>query len=116
MLQYAQDWDDTLPAANRWADLSSKYTAPGIDAKLYHCPEATSRFSYAFNSGLGEQRLPDAEVSAHTVLLFEANVPIKNAFGGRELLVHPPRHDTKDVFSFADGHVKLHKPSEVDLH
>jgi hypothetical protein len=42
-LQYAQDWDDKLPAADHWADCVQPFINKTESAKLFRCPEASHR-------------------------------------------------------------------------
>lgn len=116
VLQYAQDWDDKLPAADHWADFARPLIIKrDKTSRPFNCPEANSPFSYAFSSSLSGVTCPDGARGAQTVMLFEADAKVVNANGGGELLARPGRHFDMDVFAYSDGHVKAYKPGSVDL-
>src|SRR5438132_10837374 len=49
LLQYTQDWDDTLPPANHWADAAALHLRRADVSRVFHCPAAHSPYSYVFN-------------------------------------------------------------------
>jgi prepilin-type processing-associated H-X9-DG protein len=113
MLLYALDWDEHLPSAARWGDSITKYLARDYNAtnghgitSLFHCRDAASPYSYAFNRRLDHLALEQIEAPSNTVLLFEADVSTINAAGDRSLLPLRPRHSGALNIGFADGHVK----------
>jgi prepilin-type processing-associated H-X9-DG protein len=101
---YAQDWDQKLPPATRWATLAEPYIR---NSAIYHCPSAESPYSYASNRALSGISLNDVYDDAATVVhLFESNAVLLNAHGGQEALADDTRHYGGLNFGFLDGHVK----------
>jgi len=110
--QYAQDWDECLPSAQQWASLSNVHVGSGAqigrtsEAVVWHCPDAVSPYSYAFNSALSGLSYKVLTEPAQTLTIFEANATIWNAAGGKAQVVQESRHPVGPIYGFADGHVK----------
>ncbi|HUT73747.1 MAG TPA: DUF4190 domain-containing protein [Armatimonadota bacterium] len=103
-LMYARDHDDKLPPAETWSDSLMPYVR---DASTFVCPEAPNlRSGYAYNRDLSNLTLGDIGDPPRTVLIFESSLGWNGA-GGAEALLSPPRHDGRNVVSFADGSVRL---------
>lgn len=113
LLQYSQDWDESLPPAQQWATLSGRYGHPSSEAFVWHCPDADSPYSYAFNTALGHLSLSKLDLPAQTVCLFEADANLWNAVGGPQQLAKEQRHPWGPHYGFADGHVSGYRASEL---
>src|SRR5258708_6520249 len=61
LLQYSQDWDETLPPANHWADAAALHISSSDMPEVFHCPSARSPYSYVFNVHLDKLRLEAIE-------------------------------------------------------
>ena len=104
MLQYAQDWDETLPPSSQWATAIEKQIPK---AEVWHCPAATLPYSYACSKEAGNLALSNVYAPATTVLLFEMDATIKNASGGPQDIVKSRRHFSDgNNYGLMDGHVK----------
>ena len=95
---------DKYPPAGTWCDAIQANVG---NAKVFQCPSASapSRSHYAFNRKL--DGLPASKITnpAYTVVIFESDAGW-NATGGREQMVRRPRHATRWLVGFADGHVE----------
>lgn len=103
MRMYLRDWDDRLPAADRWSDgLSSYVKEPGT----WYCPQRAPRtFSYAFNRRLGGRGMHDERIWG-CALLFESSIARRNAADEGQSILSPGLHDAGNYFLFADGRVE----------
>ena len=107
MFLYANDYDDTLPTADKWCDLLTSHV--NVDPVLFRCASTTEgSFSYAFNENLAGRSMKD--VPPNVVMLFEADAG-PNAVGGPEMLVSD-RHEGCNIV-FMDGHVEFIKESGI---
>lgn len=113
LLQYSNDWDDHLPPAPQWATLSSVRGHQSSDATVWHCPETSSAYSYAFNSALGSLSYSKLEAPSETVCLFEADMTVWNAVGRVQQLAKDERHPWGLHYGFADGHVNHNRASRL---
>lgn len=113
LLHYSQDWDENLPPAQQWATLSSAYGHQSPKAAVWHCPDASSPYSYAFNTALSGLSYNKMDAPALTVCLFEADASLWNAVGGRQQLEKAPRHPWGPHYGFADGHVKDSRANQM---
>lgn len=103
---YIEDWNLAYPSASLWGDTAARYLKPDLADRVFHCPDARTPFSYAYNracSGLALEKLAEP---AQTAMLFECDAPTRNAAGGRAQLPQEPRHTGGNNFGLADGHVK----------
>ena len=102
LLIYMDQHDEVLPPASTWAT-SAEPQNPKANTG---CPDATSAYSYAFNSKLSAE--PGTQI-AHPktlVLLLESDAESENAIGGPNSYPIRPRHGGIYNFAFADGHVR----------
>ena len=108
-LLYAQDYDDRLPLTSRWAEAIEsrvrRATTPEIKGDPFRCPAAESPGSYGMNNHLDGVPIAKLEVPAMTVLLFDADAPIRS-FAGDALNLARKRHGSVPNAAFADGHAK----------
>jgi prepilin-type processing-associated H-X9-DG protein len=108
MYVYANNYDDTLPTADKWCDLlTSQADVNPVSFRCASAPEVS--FSYALNENLAGRGMKD--VSPDVVMLFEADAG-PNAVGGPEMLVSD-RHKVGCNIVFVDGHVEFIKESEI---
>lgn len=118
LLLYSQDWDETLPPAQRWSDATITYlmrdpspsiksmSSNGEASEFFHCPAAKTPYSYAFNRELDRFPLSRLQNPTNVVCLFESDAARRNAVGNSDALPRQPRHIDSFVYGFADGHVK----------
>jgi hypothetical protein len=103
VLSYAADTPDSrFPPADHWDTAITKYLAPEDAERVFHCPAARTRFSYAYNSALANVPLSKISDPTNTVLLFECDADTKNAAGGMRL-VASDRHAGISVCIMVDG-------------
>lgn len=89
---YAQDWDDTLPPAPHWGDLTALALRPGTEDSVFRCPSRSSAYGYALSANLAGRPRSEVLFPGHTVMLLEADGASRNAIGGRRSLPEPPPH------------------------
>jgi prepilin-type processing-associated H-X9-DG protein len=108
---YAQDYDERLPLANPWAeaiDSRVKAYAGTVTRKEddpFRCPSSESPAGYGMNAAMSGLSYADVEEPATSLLLFEADAPIRSFAGGAKDVAQA-RHNGAPNVSFADGHVK----------
>jgi prepilin-type processing-associated H-X9-DG protein len=104
-LMYAQDWDQTLPAADGWCDACIPYVKSD---SVYRCPVIPNeRSGYALNADIGGASMGQFSAPQEIVLLFDANGGW-NASGGEDLM--DPRHSRGANVGFVDGHAQWMGP------
>ena len=111
MLQYAEDYDRTLPPSSKWFDLSPPASKRNLTCSLWQGVGT----GYAMSEKLSARGLPHIQQPAHAALLFDADVPGWKAATRSAELASPPRHGTRWPFfggqplhnnvAYADGHV-----------
>ncbi len=110
-LLYAQDYDDHFNLAKNW---SEAITPDGANSEKYlkhtainpfRCPAAESPASYGMNAALSSIVMEKINDSSDTVLLFDADAPIRS-FAGGDVVVAWKRHRGMPNISFADGHAR----------
>jgi prepilin-type processing-associated H-X9-DG protein len=106
LMMYAEDWDDNLPAASHWSEQCYPYVK---NEQIWHCPEAKSPYSYAYNQALNALKLSDMAEQTLTVNLFESDATTWNASGGIAN-VAGNRHDGGSNYGFLDGHARFGIP------
>jgi hypothetical protein len=112
LLLYAQDYDDYLPRASEWMDLSYPYIKNKL---LYCCPDLSpdhfprpDAFGYAFNNVFSSKSLDEIPNWKKTLLHYDSNDLRWNAnVPGRTGLALPPRSPQGNSYGFADGHAKV---------
>jgi len=112
--KYAQDWDERLPPAQRWADaINERHLQRDVMSQVFRCPKSSFPFGYAFNAFLDSVPISQVDSLAETVLLFECDSSSPNAFGDQTNLPQRPRHLEGDIYAFVDGHAKWIRRSNV---
>jgi hypothetical protein len=110
-LLYAQDYDERLPRDEAWMDLTLPYNDNEF---LYHCPAVQQSdlfaYGYAFNSRMGEKRLPLIENRAGAGLIYDSAKTDRCASDPVTSLPYWPRHGRGDVMGYADGHAQTIPP------
>lgn len=106
MHMYMNDWDRSLPPADKWSDALMPYI--GNKEELLRCPLAPDLdCGYAFNEALDSGKLNDVADPAGTVVLFTSNLGTRNAIGGVDAVADPPRTPTGNIYGYVDGHAKI---------
>lgn len=105
ILQYSQDYNETLPPARKWMDVIQPYVR---SEQILHCPALTdpkpSEYGYALNQNLSGIRQSKLDNVAQTVAIYETDALERNAFGAGEERAY--RHGGGSNIAFADGHIK----------
>ncbi len=101
---YVDDWDETLPPTDRWADRVKDSDNHQMDNRVFKCATSTSPFGYELNAALGGRTMRSIARPESTVVLFEADATTINASGGEKDRIRTPRHDFSYSTGFADGH------------
>ena len=102
LLMYAQDYDEKLPPASKWATNVMPYVK---NRRTFQCPADSSQWSYAFNKNLSGVSMGQIPKPGDTTMLFESNFHKPNAFGLANDVVYT-RHLGHGNFGYVDGHVK----------
>jgi prepilin-type processing-associated H-X9-DG protein len=103
MMQYAQDYNETLPKAENWIDKLLPYIK---SEKLFTCPSVSdpAGYGYAFNLNLSLKPLAAMGSVSETISIYETSILERNMYGvGDEPAF---RHQDGANYAFADGHVK----------
>lgn len=127
VIQYTQDHHEHYPPAAKWVDAITPYLVGTSETQarkqqilmsLFHDPSApdSQKWSYAFNSNLSGLSLAHVDSPQITVLLFESNAGVKNAYDTGESIPRPGRHNGGTDYALADGHCKWYPDtlSEAD--
>ena len=114
-LQYAQDYDEKFPTANKWIDNVMPYVK---SESIFRCPALPegSNYGYAYNQNLSSLSMARMDNVAQTVAIYETEDLTRNAFGVGEERAY--RYLGGSNIAFADGHIKWfaqgsEKPEEV---
>lgn len=114
ILQYAQDWDETFPPAQHWADSAAKHILPANVPHVFHCPSASSPYSYVYNLALDHLREDRLENPSEIPMLYEGDSRQFNTFGDGKTPPQLERHYGFSNIAFADGHVRGENRSALD--
>jgi len=108
LIEYSQDYDETLPPESRWADLASLHLLPAKKQEVFHCLEAKTPFSYVFNVHLDRAQMSEIDYPSETVMIYEGPAFQINAADDGKAIPVAIRHNVEGAnFGYADGHVKL---------
>jgi prepilin-type processing-associated H-X9-DG protein len=108
---YTQDFDERLPPSPRWAEIVTPWmqgaasSAGRSSEDLFRCPASDSPAAYGVNAALGGCSLSQVAAPADTVLLFEADAPVRSFAGGVQDLAWR-RHGGAPNIGFLDGHAR----------
>jgi prepilin-type processing-associated H-X9-DG protein len=120
VLMYEEDYDQRLPPAARWAEVidsrvgkapTEESTSPNDDP--FHCPAAESPASYGMNAVMSGLRFEQIDAPADTVMLFDADAPIRSFAGGARDIART-RHNNAPNLAFVDGHARFANASVLD--
>lgn len=105
IIQYTQDHDEKMPDAAKWVDEIMPYVK---SEAVFHDPSApdSQKWSYAYNRTLSHQPLAALDYPAHTILLFESSLGVKNASDTGQSVPLPGRHISGTDYVTADGHTQ----------
>ena len=110
LLQYAYDYDEKFPPADKWNDVVYPYLK---SEQIYHCPsEPSSKYGYAMNWRASRKSVKSVKNPAQTATLYDSRTLKRNAIGsgGKDIAF---RHLGGANFAYADGHVKFSRPEKV---
>lgn len=99
---YSQDYEDHLPPAAAWHDLSLPYVK---NERVYVCPKRTKLATgYAFNRLLDGASVNESLAPDKTPMLFESGRGQRNGADAVQSFVTP--HNKGGSVGFVDGHVR----------
>jgi len=105
LVQYEQDYDNTLPPAATWMEATYPYIKYSI-----RCPDVstadTTSYGYAFNSKLNRAKVADISNPAEAPTVYDSTNLGRNANDALTSIPSPPRHDSHNNYAFVDGHVE----------
>lgn len=104
IVNYADDWDETLPPASRWYADAQTRLSPDMKGRVIRCTASLSPFTYALNGAVGGASMYTTEVN--TVMLFECDATSPNAFGNKGMVSPEKRHWRGLNFVFLSGNIK----------
>ena len=116
IMMYATDYDDHLPEATHWMDLTYPYV---MYQDTYKCPGLLKKnlpgYGYAFHRHLSQKPLPKIKAPATVIMLFESNNLAYNATDPLTTLLSEGRHEGQNKINigFADGHAKAYLREEI---
>jgi len=117
-VMYSGDYDDHLPSAKNWMDVTAAYKQPEMDwEKVCRSPavfkDDPAAYGYAYRKSLSGKSMEKIEDSANTALIFDSTVLTRNAAAELDTLPNPARYGSTNTVAFTDGHAKmipLHEP------
>ena len=112
VLMYAEDFDERLPVAAEWMTVTQPYVKNNA---AMHCSafpngiaeDGSQAYGYAYNSHLDRAVESKVKFPSTTPLLYDSSTLTPNATDPLTSLPNPPRHQDRNVMSFADGHAKI---------
>jgi prepilin-type processing-associated H-X9-DG protein len=109
MLMYTQDYDQTLPPANRWMDALVIYTK---NEKALRCLSVKSKgrekgYGYTFNSDLDTFATTKIATPQTTGMLFDSDINGRNSTVKGFISLMPARHGKTNNVAYADGHAEV---------
>jgi prepilin-type processing-associated H-X9-DG protein len=108
---YSQDYDDTLPIAAQWNDLTMPYVK---NSSVYRCPneEDDKLPSYGMNGALSQRILASLDNPALCVQLIDSKPGVNKVVGLSEF-PFTDRHGDYLIIGFVDGHAKRLNLNEI---
>ena len=111
-LMYSQDYDEILPTAEAWMDVTAPYRR-GED--ILHCPEVSQKgsnaFGYAYDKRVSRRPLAEIAKPNFATMLYDSSNLVRNANDRFTSLPSPKRHTRGNNVGFVDGHVKAQRTS-----
>ncbi|SRR5258708_25243655 len=115
VLMYNQDYDEMMPPAAKWMDVSSSY---GKDEKDFHCPSVSTQgsgpYGYAFDASLNYKSLSKIADPKTERMIFDSTLLTRNASDSGASLPSPGRHSHTNDIAYVDGHVQAKKTGSGD--
>ena len=109
-MMYAQDWDMHLPQGN-WTEELLPYTQ---NPMIYRCPSRPAlSVGFAFNERVLGASIWDLAQPSDTVIMFGSDLGGDAPVGGAAAVPEGGIHDGLVTVGFADGHVKMMAPAEL---
>jgi prepilin-type processing-associated H-X9-DG protein len=108
---YSQDFDERLPPSTQWAEAIDSRVKEAASSNAdaggdpFRCLAAESPASYGMNAALGGISMSMIDAPANTVLLFDAEAPIRSFAGGARDVARR-RHNGAPNVALADGHAR----------
>ena len=111
VMMYAQDYDETFPAAPQWMTQINPYVK---NPAVYACPsvdnhaqtEAGGVYSYAYNTQLSKRSMALVKAPQLAGMLYDSTAMTENASDALTSLPVPGRHQGRNNVAFGDGHAK----------
>ena len=103
-IMYAYDYDDRMPVADRWADMTSRYRM--MDNVLHDPVLGKEEYGYAFRSHASSIAISNVNKPMKFILIFDSTVSGRNAQSELWSLPYPGRHSGSNNGVFLDGHAK----------
>jgi prepilin-type processing-associated H-X9-DG protein len=108
---YSADYDDYLPLADRWADVTAPYLpAPAKQAPvvkgLPNCAPNYTEANYAFDTRIAGKSLPKAWQQAQMIMVYDSASRDRNAYDAGISVPIPGRHLGRNNGLFMDGHAR----------
>lgn len=105
LTQYILDYDETLPPASQWTEVTYPYFR---DESILVCPKAPSlSCGYAFYQPLSVKKLKQISKPAETLMLYDSSLGHWNVTDEGQSL--DARHFNGANIGFVDGHVKWYR-------
>lgn len=110
-IMYSTDYDDRLPPADKWMDLTLQYAK---DEAVFVSPAARDSdpqaYGFAFRKALSKKQSAKIEDPQDWATVFDSTILTRNANSDLETLPNPPRYGSgstaSNMIAFADGHAK----------
>lgn len=113
-IMYSADWDDRLPQADRWIDLTVDYAK---DESIYHAitmdEPPVQNYGYAFREELSKRNSFEIVDIDSTAMIFDSTVGGRNAAGTLATLPRPGRYGGKNTMVMADTSAKAVNPADA---
>ncbi len=103
-IMYASDYDDRMPMADQWADLTSKFRRS--EGVLHDPALGKNEYGYAFRNRASSMAISSVKKPMSFILMFDSTVRGRNAQSELWSLPYPGRHSGSNNGVFLDGHAK----------
>lgn len=121
VLQYSQDYDESLPSGGYWMDAvqpyiknESVFQCPGLaTGDRNHTPQLHGLYGYAYYSRLSGISATSVKEPELTVLTYDSNTRLRNRADMFTSLPRPGRHPQGNNVSLLDGHAKQIKDNAL---
>lgn len=107
VLMYEQDYDQRLPDARQWSDVTAPYYK---NSETLMCPSIPKNsqpaYGYAFNRTLSKIDAAKIRNPRAVPMLYDSTSQTKNAADSFTSLPNPGRHSRGNTIGYFDGHVQ----------